>query len=296
MFFHRCSYRIVVLVSWLTIPMSLCQFNDLQLKIKKRCCYLKNVALDFVLLVLKLCSIIVIISLPLWIKLTMDQLFLFFLYNFSSFFSYVGGMLKPTILQIYYYRYILAIQQIVTHDEHLWYSFWSVAIFWTASEALAPWSKQQKVAKTASKSFLLSNSSQKSPFFAVLMYALYGHPRYFKLKQKYQQYSTVRVSILSFRLLCDCHLFMYSRKWSPQDCVIKLRDNRTFKALLSIKISFKSIDFDLAKHALVFPSTHRCTGWVNIDWSGSYEITTYVLTVVIMYSDDRTPCNLFRYS
>ena len=47
----------------------------------------------------------------------MDQLLLFFLYNFSSFFSYVGGMLKPTILQVYYYRYILAIQQIVTHDE-----------------------------------------------------------------------------------------------------------------------------------------------------------------------------------
>ena len=26
-----------------------------------------------------------------------------------------------------------------------------------------------------------------SSFFAVLMYALYGHPRYFKFKQKYQQ-------------------------------------------------------------------------------------------------------------
>ena len=36
------------------------------------------------------------------------------------------------------------------------------------------------MAKTVSKSFLLSNSSKKLPFFAVLMYALYGHPRYFK--------------------------------------------------------------------------------------------------------------------
>ena len=37
-------------------------------------------------------------------------------------------------------RYILAIQQIITHKEHLRYSFWSVVIFWTSSEALAPWS------------------------------------------------------------------------------------------------------------------------------------------------------------
>ena len=76
------------------------------------------------------------------------------------------------------------------------YSFWSEAIFWTASEALALWSQQQKVAKTTSKSLSLSNSSQKLPFFAVLMYALYGHPRYFN--------STARVSRLSFRFLWLC--------------------------------------------------------------------------------------------
>ena len=34
----------------------------------------------------------------------------------------------------------LAIQQTVTHKEHLWYSFWSEAIFWSSSETLAPWS------------------------------------------------------------------------------------------------------------------------------------------------------------
>ena len=45
--------------------------NVLQLEIQKRCCYFKNVALDFVLLVLKLCPIQVVILLPLWIKLTM---------------------------------------------------------------------------------------------------------------------------------------------------------------------------------------------------------------------------------
>ena len=79
---------------------------------------------------------------------------------------------------------------------------------------------------------------------------------------------------------------MYSWKRSPRDCIIKLRDNRIFKALLWIKKPFKSIDFDLAKHALVSPPprTRPCTGWVNFDQLGSYEITIYVFTVVIMYS------------
>ena len=44
-------------------------------------------------------------------------------------------------------------------------------------------------------------------------------------------------------LFDNCHLFLYSR-----DCVIKLSKIRIFKALLRIKKSFKSIDFDLAKH------------------------------------------------
>ena len=82
----------------------------------------------------------------------------------------------------------------------------------------------------------------------------------------------------------SCHLFMYSQKRSPIDCVIKLPDNRIFKALLWIKKSFKSIDFGLAEHALVPPPTHPCTGWVDFDWSGSYEITIYIFTVVIIYS------------
>ena len=50
---------------------------------------------------------------------------------------------------------------------------------------------------------------------------------------------------------------MYSRKQSPRDCVIKLRDNRIFKALHWLKKSFKYIDFDLAKHALVSNVNHR---------------------------------------
>ena len=114
-------------------------------------------------------------------------------------FSYVCGILVANHFSLLLIdRYILAVQQIITHEEHLWYSFWSVAIFWTASEALAPWSQQQKVAKTTSKSLSLSNSSQKSPFFTVLMYALYGHPRYFKFKRKYQQYGSCFQTIFPF--------------------------------------------------------------------------------------------------
>ena len=41
--------------------------------------------------------------------------------------------------------------------------------------------------KTASKSFSLSNSSQKLPFLLFWMYFLYDHPNFFKFKRKYQQ-------------------------------------------------------------------------------------------------------------
>ena len=127
-------------MSWRTTPVSLCQSNDLQLEIQKRRCYLKNVALDFVFLVLKLCPIQVVISLPLWTKLTMGQLLFFFLCNFSSVFTYVGGIPATNHFSLLLTdRYILATQQIITYKEHIPYSFWSVAIFWTSSEALAPW-------------------------------------------------------------------------------------------------------------------------------------------------------------
>ena len=66
---------------------------SLLLEIQKRCSYLENNVLYFVLLVLKLCSTLVVISLPFWIKLTLGQLLLLFLYNCCSIFSYVGGVL-----------------------------------------------------------------------------------------------------------------------------------------------------------------------------------------------------------
>ena len=88
-------------------------------------------------------------------------LLLFFLCNFSSFFSHVARIPVTnhfSLLASYIDRHILANQQFITHNEHWRYLFWSAAIFWTSSEALAPWSSQQKEAKTASKSFFLSSS------------------------------------------------------------------------------------------------------------------------------------------
>ena len=66
---------------------------SLLLEIQKKMFYLENVALDFVLLVLKLYPIQVVISLPLKIKLTIGQLLLVFLWNYCSFLSYVEGAL-----------------------------------------------------------------------------------------------------------------------------------------------------------------------------------------------------------
>ena len=50
----------------------------------------------------------------------MGQLLLIFLCNFSSFLAYVGGVLVTNLFSLLLiYRYILAIQQIITLEEHL---------------------------------------------------------------------------------------------------------------------------------------------------------------------------------
>ena len=104
----------------------------------------------------------------------MGQLLLFFLCSFSGFFSYVGSILVTNhFLLLLIDRYILAIQKTITNYCD---TLWSVVIFWTSSDALPP------------EALALSNPFQKAPFFAVLMYALYGHRRYFTFKRKYQQY------------------------------------------------------------------------------------------------------------
>ena len=68
------------------------------------------------------------------------------------------------------------------------------------------------MAKTAWKSFSRNIFSQKPPFSPVLMYFLYGHPRYFKVKRKYQQNGPV--FWLSFRFLWICLKFT-SLFWIP---------------------------------------------------------------------------------
>ena len=100
------------------------------LKLKKD--VFKNAAWDFVLLllVLKLYPIQVVISLPLWIKFSMDQFCSFFYETLAAFLAYVGGVLGTKLFaQFVTDRYILAIQQIITHEEYLRYS--CVAIFGT---------------------------------------------------------------------------------------------------------------------------------------------------------------------
>ena len=68
-------------------------------------------------------------------------------------------------------------------------------------------------------------------------------------------------------------------KWFPWDYVTKSRDTWVFKALLRIKKSFKSIDFDLGKHLLVSSPIHPTTSWVDFDWSRNYEITVIYLCI-----------------
>ena len=110
MFFNGCSfknscfselaYKSNVLVHQTIIICSLL------FKIQKRCSYLENFALDFVLLVLKLYPMQVVISLPLWTKLTVIQLLLLFLCNFCSFqlrWSCPSKQLPPTFFHCFSY-------------------------------------------------------------------------------------------------------------------------------------------------------------------------------------------------
>ena len=93
------------------------------LKLKKNVVILKNVALDFVFGFEVMPHPICYLT-SLWIKLTIGQLLLFFLCSFSSFFSYDRGIAVTNHFSLLLInRYILSIQQIITHKEHLRYSF-----------------------------------------------------------------------------------------------------------------------------------------------------------------------------
>ena len=90
-FFTGVAWNIAALVSRRTASVSLWYSNDLQHENQKRCLSLKC-CFGFCAFGFKLLShfshlIQNVISLPLWIKLTMGHLLLFFLCNLSSFFS-----------------------------------------------------------------------------------------------------------------------------------------------------------------------------------------------------------------
>ena len=154
MFFRWCSYL-----------NSCSNLMICSLKFKKEFLALKMMLLILCFEAFNLYPIQVVISLPWWIKHTMRQLLIFFLWKCLSFFSYVGGALVFNFFSVILFdKHILAIQQTITHEEDLWHSFWSVTICWTAAEALVPWSKQQKMAK---KSFYDVCSVQPPQIFHV---------------------------------------------------------------------------------------------------------------------------------
>ena len=152
-------------------------------------------------LVLKLCPIQVVISLPLWIKLTMGQLLLFFLCNFSSSFSYVGGIPVTThfsLLLIDRYSYILVIQQIRTHKRSICDSLFD--LLRSSELPQKPWHhghSNRKWLKQPQSHFHWA-IPHRSRHFSLLMYALYGHPRYSKFKRKYRQYGPCFQTIYPF--------------------------------------------------------------------------------------------------
>ena len=115
-------------------------------------------------LVLKLYPIQVFISVALWTKLTMGQLVLFFLCNFCNFVSYIRAVLVNNLFPLLLIdRYILTIQQFITHKKHFWYTFWSAAISelpqkrWYHSYNNRKWLKQSQshFTKRKSHNFLL---------------------------------------------------------------------------------------------------------------------------------------------
>ena len=138
----------------------------------------------------------------------MGQLLFFFLSNFSSFFSRVGDIPVTNHFSLSLIdRYILAIQQIITNKKHLRYSFWSVAIFWTYSEASVPWYNNRKWLKQPQSHFYWAfpNKSRLfSLFWCMLCTATADISSWSENIN-----STARVSRLSFRFLwlwCKIHI------------------------------------------------------------------------------------------
>ena len=122
------------------------------------------------------------------------------------------------------------------------------------------------MAKTASKPFSLSNSSQKSPFRAVLMYDVYGHPRYFKFKRKHQQYGQCFQTLFPFLMtmfetnICSCR---YTR-WESSNATMPERFCESSYRLLTVfnKVLNKRWSKPLIVRQCFIPGLILATYWL----------------------------------
>ena len=121
--FHRCSYKnscfskleykssVHVLVSWFAA------WNSKKMLLFWKCCF------GFYTFGFEAMFLQFVIWLSLWIKIIRSQLFFSFLCNFSSFSSYVGGIVVTKHFSLLLIdRYVLVIQQIITPQEYLRYT------------------------------------------------------------------------------------------------------------------------------------------------------------------------------
>ena len=138
-------------------------------------------------------GVFVVISFPLWINLNMAHLLLFFSVQRPQLF------LTNLFSVLLFDRYILAIQQIITHGEHLRYYFWSIAISWTASEALVPWQNNRKWLKQPQSHFHQAIFHKGHHFLLFWCMFCTANPDIWSSSENIN--STARVSRLSFRFL-----------------------------------------------------------------------------------------------
>ena len=145
----------------------------------------------------------------------MGQLFLFSLCNFSSSFGCVRGIPVTT-----HFSLLLIDRQLYFgYSNYNTQGAFATLFFYLQRSSELPqkpwyhghnnrkWVKQPQL-------FLLSSSQQKSPFFSALMYALYGHPRYFTFKRKYQQYGPCFHIIFPFPMpMLELNMMTESKKW-----------------------------------------------------------------------------------
>ena len=135
---------------------------------------------------------------------------------------------------------------------------WTLCFSWYKNRKLKIKLLWVGACKRKKSEFLYRLFCPKETFLTACFISMYSvlttlseYTYFYILKKNYFIYFLLASKIVeSLQCIFNGLYFMYSQKLPSQDCVIKLRDNRIFKALLWIKKSFKSIDFDLGKHAL----------------------------------------------